>query len=574
MQFTFVIPVHNAMSYIRECITSILRQSCQDFDVVVLENKSDDGTAKYLQTLSNHPKIRVFPSDRFLSIEDNWKRILKVPKNPYMIITGPDDSYEKDYLASIKELIEKHPHCSVYRTNMNVINTRSKKTAQSSIKEKIDLYDYLTGRLKHTYFETMAGYTIKTQDYERIGGIDCVHRLMHTDDKLIMQLIGSSYMAVSPSYEANYRSHRGSESGSPNPQAAFDGFMYFFRWILQTKDQRLINIVRDYLPLHLQKINAFLTPDSLKKYQEIYPLFQINADRKKDIHICLASDKNYVSYMATTMVSALASSQEDEYLHFHLFCDRIPQRDKQLILQLKSYKDCEIHFVDLDIAQFQHFPAGGKHITNTTYFRYVIPEMLPTVDKVIWLDCDVIVKESLWELYNTDLEDCPVGAVEDVGYVYWRTQDPSLIYQGFYINAGVLLINAKQWRQERAGEKLIQYTQQHQSEIRIGDQDVINSVFKGRIKELDYKWNVQDSFLRAKPERAFNPRRADIAMAAKAPAIIHYTSENKPWNRHKRPLAKAWFKCNALLPKEYRKNLFIRRLFNHGLFRAFGIDFR
>lgn len=574
MSFSFIIPVHNGMPYLKECVKSILAQSCADFEIIILENKSTDGTAEYLRTLAAHPKIKIIPSEKLLSIEDNWKRILTVPKRPYMIITGADDSYEKDYLVSIKQMIEKHPQCSIYRTNMNMIDKDSRKTAKSVIAEKINIYTYLTGRLRHTYFETMAGYTIRSKDYEAIDGIDCVHRLMHTDDKLIMQLISNSYMAVSPEHNANYRAHAGSESGTPNQEESLKGFFYFFRWIASTKDSELIRIVKDNLPFHLKQIVRFFKPEVLERHKEIYSLFNISPNTVKDIHICLASDNNYVPFMTTAMVSALKSADEDELLHFYILCDHISRKEKDTISQLKEIKKCEIHFIDMNIDLFNDFPSGGSHISNVTYFRYKIPELFPQIDKIIWLDCDTIVKNSLWELYSTDLTHSPLAAVEDVGYTYWRTKIPHFWHTGFYINAGVMLINCRIWRQEHAGKMLMEYTEKHAADISIGDQDVINAVFKGRIKELDFKWNVQDSFLRAYPERNFNPRKEDIKMAATRPCIIHYTSERKPWNRRKCALNKEWFRYNSLAPKAYRKSRLLIQLFDHKFWKFFGVQFK
>lgn len=302
--FTFIVPVHNGMPYVRECLESILNQDNQDFDVVILENCSDDGTTEYLNTHRANSKVKVFPSNNLLSIEENWARILEVPKNKYMIITGADDSYQKEYLSEISKIIDKHPKCSIYRTNMNLINTSSEIIFKSyPIKEKTTVYDYLKGRLLHTYFETAAGYCIKTQDYEKIGGIDCVHRLMHTDDKLMMQLISNSYMAVSPMHVANYRTHPESESGTPNPEAALNGYNYLFNWIYETGNKKLINIVKNYLPYHLTKIANFFTEEDMQKHKDIYSVYGIDENdfryklqKYKQKYFYLNKDNNEIKF--------------------------------------------------------------------------------------------------------------------------------------------------------------------------------------------------------------------------------------------------------------------------------------
>ena len=276
MKFTIVIPVHNGMPFIKDCIQSALSQDYPDYNVIILENKSDDGTAQYLDTLPS-PKIQIVKSDKLLSIEENWSRIKDLSLNEYMTILMADDKLENNYLSLIAEMIKKHPSCNIYRTNIRLINEKSEVFYSSDIKEQITIYDYLEGRLNHTYTETAAGYCFKTARYKEIGGIACQYRLMHTDDKLFMQAIGEqNYMAVSPSYGANYRCHTGSESGSPNPEATVGGYNYWLTWIYNLKDNELRQIVRKYLPYHLTQIAHFFTPEDLQRHKEIYKLYKID----------------------------------------------------------------------------------------------------------------------------------------------------------------------------------------------------------------------------------------------------------------------------------------------------------
>lgn len=525
INFTIVIPVHNGMPYIKDCVQSALNQDYNNYNIIVLENMSDDGTTEFLDSL-NHEKIQVIKSARLLSIEENWSRIKDLQMNEYMTILMADDFLHQNYLSSVAKTIKKHPNCNIYRTNINLMDDKSKVFHVSNIKEKISIYDYLEGRLNHTYTETAAGYCIKTSRYKEIGGIDCVHRLMHTDDKLVMEAIGeNNYMAVAAEHAVNYRCHTDSESGNPDITASLAGYNYWLNWIYGLKDSKLTNIVTKWLPFHLKQIQRFFSSDVMQEHKKIYDIY------KTDINVCLATDENYVKYMTTVMYSALASANENDLLHFYILCNNVSDKNKQTVNRLKDFKKCEINFIDLDIKEFENFPAGGPHISNTTYFRYKIAELLPDVSKIIYLDCDMIVEQSLADLFETDLTDFYIGGVQDVGYYYWKDFNPEFIYRdGFYINAGMLLINMDLWRRDKLFEKLIDFTNKNADQIRIGDQDVINRVCLNKIKKLDFKWNAQDSFYRPKPEVAYNPERNEIIAAAENPAIIHYTNYRKPWN--------------------------------------------
>ena len=77
-RFSVILPVRNGGNYIKVCVASILAQTYPEFNLVILENCSTDGTPEWLTTLTD-PRISVIPAEKPLSIEDNWARILSEP---------------------------------------------------------------------------------------------------------------------------------------------------------------------------------------------------------------------------------------------------------------------------------------------------------------------------------------------------------------------------------------------------------------------------------------------------------------------------------------------------------------
>lgn len=275
------------------------------------------------------------------------------------------------------------------------------------------------------------------------------------------------------------------------------------------------------------------------------------------INICFASDNNYVQYMATSIISILKNANSDDELNFYILSNNIKQEYKDKILELKKIKKCKISFLDIDEEEFKDCPYVDKHISVTTYFRYKIANLLPNLDKIIYLDCDIIVKQSLGQLFSINLGNNIIGGVEDIGYSSIREiMSDVYIFKGFYINAGVLLINLKQWRDENIEDKLFDFTFNNKEIIKIGDQDVINGVLKDRILPIDYKWNVQDSFYRHKNnEVKQHNNKFEIIKASKKPGIIHYTYKFKPWNNIKMPKSFDWWYYNKYSPFSEKKSL-------------------
>lgn len=276
INFTIVIPVHNGMPYIKECLESALNQDYKNYNIIVLENMSNDGTVEYIESL-NSDIISIVKSDKLLDINENWSRIKDLEMNEYMTILMADDKLEPNYLSLITELIKKHPNCNSFRSNISLINENGEVFHKSRIKEKITIHDYLEGRLKHTYTETAAGYTFKTQRYKEIGGIDCKFGLMHTDDKLFMEIIGeNNFMAVAKKHAAYYRCHEKSESRVSAFDNAIGGYNYWLNWIYNLNDSKLRNIVKYYLPYHLKQISHFYSQEEIENHKEIYKIYNIN----------------------------------------------------------------------------------------------------------------------------------------------------------------------------------------------------------------------------------------------------------------------------------------------------------
>lgn len=283
LKFTFVVPVHNGMPYIKECIEGILNQEYQKFDVVILENFSDDGTTEYLSSIKND-KIKIYSSHRLLSIEENWARIVTVPKQEYMVFACADDFHYPNYLSEIIKLIEKYPDASLYRTHFNVIDSDSEITGKSKeMAEQIYQADYLKVLLQQKYTPGVMGYTLRSKDYDTLGGIDCVNKLSYSDDILFMKLIQKSYLATSKEITCCLRNHIGATSSSTESEIAKSAIFYFFDYVFNLKTPELIEIVQKYLQNYLYKVKGVFNKKDFREIKKLYKLYNINKFSKEFI---------------------------------------------------------------------------------------------------------------------------------------------------------------------------------------------------------------------------------------------------------------------------------------------------
>lgn len=249
------------------------------------------------------------------------------------------------------------------------------------------------------------------------------------------------------------------------------------------------------------------------------------------INICLSCDDNYVKYAGVAIASILANANEDDELYIYILDGKIKTDSKNKILALKNIKNCSIEFIPINEKEFEDYKKVKNHsyISISTYYRLKLATLLPNIDKILYLDCDIIVNSSLSELFLSELENYIFAGVKDI--------DIAIRNNSNYVNAGVLLMDLNKVRKNNIQEKFYSFAKENYNKIELGDQGIINEVLKGQIKIVDDKYNVQsECFI----------RRSSFT---KNPAIVHFVGLKKPWvigswSHHK----KLYFKYLELTP--------------------------
>jgi lipopolysaccharide biosynthesis glycosyltransferase len=235
------------------------------------------------------------------------------------------------------------------------------------------------------------------------------------------------------------------------------------------------------------------------------------------IPICFSCDNKYVPHLGVSIVSILKNKNEDDNLRFYVLDGGISERNKEKLLSLKSIADFEIKFVKVGNAKFSEIRIFGKdHIVDASYYRLMIPEICNTENKVIYLDCDLVVRTSLCEMLGIDLTGNYMGAVFDTDHIEQKKR----LNLKHYFNSGVLLINATAWRHDNIIAKVFDWAKNNKNIILYHDQDILNKVLEKNIKIIDSAWNIQISKVKI--------RNNDFYKAFTDAKIIHYVAY-KPW---------------------------------------------
>lgn len=231
------------------------------------------------------------------------------------------------------------------------------------------------------------------------------------------------------------------------------------------------------------------------------------------INICLACDDNYAKYAGVVIASIMKNSESDEILNFYILDGGISDDNKSKFNELKTIKNCNIEFVQIDESMFEDYKkvATHKYISIATYYRLRLATLLPNIKRIVYFDCDMVINASLKELFYTELGDNVIAGVKDINKRMLE-QNPN------YINAGMVLFDLEKIREENIEQKFYDYTNEHFETIKVGDQEIINEVLKNRIKIVDDNWNVQSSNFTNRSSYTSNPK------------VIHYVARKKPWH--------------------------------------------
>ena len=230
-RFTIAMPVHNGGDYLKSAIASCLAQRYADFDLAVLDNASDDGSSEWLLNINDH-RLNIVRSDKLLSIEDNWRRIIEIKKSEFLTILAHDDLLDPDFLTTINTMIDRHPSGALFHTHYNIIDSEGcivRPCLPMPFEEGAS--EFAAARFCNIRDSFSTGYVMRSNDYDAAGGIPPYAGLIYADDALwITMLRGHDHRKyTSPGKYFSYRQHRDSaqHTVAPTLLAAFEQYVYF-----------------------------------------------------------------------------------------------------------------------------------------------------------------------------------------------------------------------------------------------------------------------------------------------------------------------------------------------------------
>lgn len=268
------------------------------------------------------------------------------------------------------------------------------------------------------------------------------------------------------------------------------------------------------------------------------------------VPLVIAFTPNYFIPAATCLYSIFENIQSDGQVHvICLLSEELPERLKQKI-QLIGGKRAQYSFVNLQ-GRLQDIYVDAKY-TEAASYRLLLPDLLPEYDKVMYIDCDVIVRNDLAELYHSvELGDNYLAAVFEAPLDFQMEHFEAIGCNPMeYINSGFLIMNLKLMRQDKMVDKFLEALKVDYLEF--PDQDVLNQLCKGRIAGLPPYHNSIRTFYLPQYKKSFLQKYTEQDWEeVQRHGTVHYTGA-KPWN-HFTVEFRLWWQYYEQLPKEIKK---------------------
>ncbi len=251
-----------------------------------------------------------------------------------------------------------------------------------------------------------------------------------------------------------------------------------------------------------------------------------------------SSNENYVRHMAVSLYSLMDRNQAAERIRVFILASGITPESREKIFQIGAHFGREIVWIPVGDLR-ERFPyavdTGGFDISAMG--RLFVGTLLPEdVERVLYLDCDTVVLDSLGRLWETDLKGKLFGAVMEPTIYPQVKERIGLGKKDPYFNSGVLLIDVKKWREEGAEKTLLDFFGSLGGKTFACDQDTLNGVFRGKIRPLHPRYNFFSNYryfhYRDLTDQSPAYRAVSAAMFTQAkrhPAIIHFAGDERPW---------------------------------------------
>lgn len=599
IKISVIVPVYNSEKYLYQCLETILGQTLQETEVILIDDGSTDSSYQICKEFADRDgRVRLYHQEnkgagaaRNLGIE--------LARGEYLSFLDSDDFFELDMLQTL------YRRAKITDSDITFCNfwefddiTKEDKEVEWSFRSKLipkkqpfsardcpntifqlsnngatwaSLYKksfVLKNNIQYATHKRAEDVCFSRSALVMAKRISCINkRLLHYRINTISTLSSSAekyQYAVFNSY-SNLRHYLEEKNVFHNYKKSFlEAYVSscihyefcFLRYPLRFLSEAYFvdNVVSKYCLATLPKEN-FSNQSLCNKIKECIQSSTRSLSLRlwyeekpnKIIPIVLATNEQMARACGVTIQSIITHISNDHFYDIYILYTDLSDCMKA---RLENMVSKNVHITTICVKNlvnginFPYRPAV-PHVTKDAYYRLFISSIL-SYDKVLWLDSDLVAQTDISELYDVDLGDNLVAGVADIlsdeeekKRTEWGMEPLN------HINTGVLLINNKLWQEENLQKKYTDEISHPHYPYTFNDQDIINFVCQDRILLLDHKWNFLYAAFRARKDKY------ELYIGSIDPydcSIIHYNGSAKPWNSLGSDLFDVWWRYAVKCP--------------------------
>ena len=576
-----IIPVYNVEQYLRECLDSVVNQTLREIEIICVDDGSTDSSLDILKEYASKDKRITVIGQQNLHAGVARNAGLAVARGEYLSFLDSDDffetnMFEKMYNKAIETSAEICTcHVRIYNMSKNTYENCSwglhddlipakQPFAAKDIYEKI--YQFNQGWVWDKIYKKSFVQKNKVRFQSQRSSNDvffCFCNLtLATKIIVIPDALVTHRLHVKGSLE---NTREKSYFNIVNAVTKIKGFLEAKNLYKSVKvsfvNFAISNIIWNYETLK-EPIKTFLLEYINKFYKELFNSInkkqyfnQANYEKMQNllnkrhmgnpadyIPVVLATNKNYCLPCVVTINSIIQNADKTKKYAVFVLHSELDNTDIEH-LESMCTDNVFVHCISVDINRLvgNNFDYTTAHYSKEMYYRILIADMFGIYNKVIYIDCDLVLNTDIANLYQTDLCDNVIAAIinpiiHSTDYI----KNTLGVEPEKYFNSGVLIINIKKFKELKIKERCLNLLQEIKS-LRFPDQDVLNIACQGSVLYLDIRWNYQWFF---KIDNIQLPTycKEQYDAASSNPYIIHYSSGKKPWKMRNLQYAESWWK--------------------------------
>lgn len=250
------------------------------------------------------------------------------------------------------------------------------------------------------------------------------------------------------------------------------------------------------------------------------------------VNILVTMDQNYIPHLNVMLTSLLDS---DPACNFQIYLLH-SSLEEGMLARTRTLlgSQGQLHLIRVGEEGLENAPTTARY-PKEIYYRIFAAQYLPAhLDRILYLDPDIIINRSILPLYHLDLGDHFFAAASHIGPFLQKFNEVRLDMEeeSLYINSGVMLMNLELLRKEQDPQAVFDFIRKYDRALLLPDQDIISSLYGTRICGLDaFLYNMTERLF---AQHSLFERRLDLDWVRNNAVIIHYCGRNKPWKANYR----------------------------------------